>query len=165
MHSQIDKNKTCRAYFYLVTLAAALLGIRRLNSGLPLPVPGFHLAKHLFLSNIFSGEEMGQKIFNVGAAQKRIVFLVGKSGLQHIEHGQHHHRHVMVKRLPAANLIMVESHIALCILKGPFYEIALTLHEGKAIKGRALWGVGEAVLYLLFRSDLSADDQVSQAAL
>lgn len=97
---------------------------------------------------------------DIGATQQGLALALVDAFLGHEQHGDHHHRHVMVPAGPEPDLVIGEAAVGLGILEAAFDPEALSLHGGETVDRRLGGRVAEAELDAAGCGGLTAGDQV-----
>jgi hypothetical protein len=86
------------------------------------------LLNNVIECDIGSRQEYPEHFDHIVTGKQREIFPVFSTDLQHKEHRQHHHSHVMVLALPLAKLVTGHPNFALGVAQSVLDPVPLALH-------------------------------------
>ena len=102
--------------------------------------------REVFVGDDLGGQPMAHDLHQVAAGEKFGRIAMGYALLGQEQGRDHDQGHVMVPRLPAADLILCHAAGALGLPEGLLDEVARFLHFRQTAQGSAGFGIGQAEL-------------------
>ena len=120
------------------------------NILISLPMPEFHLQFSFLDQSFIPGQQGNNHDSDISTTEQGTICFIFDPLLDNKGKDQDYQSHMMMPSIPLPDLIIGHSRLAFGILKGTFYPIPLSLHEGKLFHSSCCdIGIAQTIFYFV----------------